>query len=129
MAVSVVKLRMLYIMKILLEKTDEGHTMSAADIGRALKGYGMSADRKTIYSDIETLREFKLDILNLSQKLRWRVIENDTRCQTLAPHPCTHTHTHSTTIHTCTGTWACTILCTHRVKEGERKRMRERRRR
>ena len=63
MAVSVVKLRMLYIMKILLEKTDEGHTMSAADIGRALKGYGMSADRKTIYSDIETLREFKLDIL------------------------------------------------------------------
>ncbi len=63
MAVSVVKLRMLYIMKILLEKTDEGHTMSAADIGCALKGYGMSADRKTIYSDIETLREFKLDIL------------------------------------------------------------------
>ena len=34
MAVSVVKLRMLYIMKILLEKTDEGHTMSAADIGQ-----------------------------------------------------------------------------------------------
>ena len=63
MAVSVVKLRMLYIMKILLEKTDEGHTMSAADIGKALGEYGMSADRKTVYSDIETLIEFGMDIL------------------------------------------------------------------
>ncbi len=63
MAVSTVKLRMLYIMKILLERTDEGHVMSAADIGKALGVYGMSADRKTIYSDIETLTEFGLDIL------------------------------------------------------------------
>lgn len=63
MSVSSVKLRMLYIMKILLDKTDEAHPMSAADIDRQLGSYGMSADRKTIYSDIETLREFKLDII------------------------------------------------------------------
>lgn len=63
MAISSVKLRMLYIMKILLEKTDGEHTMSAADIGKALGALGMSADRKTIYSDIETLRESGLDIL------------------------------------------------------------------
>lgn len=63
MAVSSVKLRTLYMMRILLEKTDESHPMSAADIGKALGEYGMSANRKTVYSDIETLIEFGMDIL------------------------------------------------------------------
>lgn len=63
MAVSAVKLRILYIMKIFLEKTDETHVLSAADIAVRLKDYGMSADRKTVYSDIETLREYGLDII------------------------------------------------------------------
>ena len=63
MAVSQVKLRTLYIMKMLLEKTDEKYTMSAADIDKALGDYGMTADRKTVYNDIETLREFGMDVL------------------------------------------------------------------
>lgn len=63
MAVSQVKLRTLYIMKILREKTDEKHTMSAADIDKALRDFGMSADRRTVYNDIETLREFGMDVL------------------------------------------------------------------
>ena len=63
MAVSAVKLRLLYILKILMEKTDEAHTLSAADLDRLLHGYGMSADRKTVYSDIDTLREAGIDIL------------------------------------------------------------------
>lgn len=63
MAVSQVKLRILYIMKILLEKTDEKHTMSSADIDKELRRYGMSIDRKTVYNDIETLKEFGMDIL------------------------------------------------------------------
>lgn len=63
MAISSVKLRMLYTMKILFQKTDERHPMSAADIGKELGKYGMSADRKTVYSDIETLNEFGMDIL------------------------------------------------------------------
>ncbi len=63
MAVSQVKLRILYIMKMLLEETDEEHTVSAADIDRALRRYGMTIDRKTVYNDIETLREFGIDIL------------------------------------------------------------------
>lgn len=63
MAVSQVKLRMLYIMKMLLEKTDERYTMSATDIDRVLHDFGMSADRKTVYNDIETLKEFGLEVL------------------------------------------------------------------
>lgn len=41
MAVSKVKLRMLYIMKILFEKSDERHALSANDINRLLQNYGM----------------------------------------------------------------------------------------
>lgn len=63
MAISSVKLRTLYIMRILLQKTDERHPMSAAEIARELGKYGKSADRKTVYSDIETLNEFGIDIL------------------------------------------------------------------
>ena len=57
MAVSKVKLRMLYIMKILSEKSDERHTLSAADINRLLQDYGMAADRKTclLYTSITWL--------------------------------------------------------------------------
>lgn len=65
MAVSSIKLRMLCMMKILLEKTDEQHVMSAVDIAEALKMYDMSIDRKTVYSDIETLQKFGIDIIQL----------------------------------------------------------------
>lgn len=63
MAVSNNKLKILYIMKALLEESDEEHVLSSADLSRILQRYGLSANRKTIYSDIETLREFGLDIL------------------------------------------------------------------
>ena len=65
MAVSNSKLRTLYIMKILMERTDEQHVMSSADLEKALAAYGLTADRKTIYSDVETLQEFGLDILQV----------------------------------------------------------------
>lgn len=63
MAGSSLKLKTLYLMKILLEKTDESHLMSAADLSAALSEYGMSADRKTIYGDIETLKTFGIDVV------------------------------------------------------------------
>ena len=60
---SSVKLKMLYLMKILLEKTDDHHALTAADLIRELAGYDIKADRKSIYSDIDTLREFGIDIV------------------------------------------------------------------
>ena len=48
MAVSAVKTRILYIMKILLEKKDEADTLSAADIDWQLGAYGETSDRKTV---------------------------------------------------------------------------------
>jgi predicted DNA-binding transcriptional regulator YafY len=49
-------------MKILLEKTDEQHPMSIAEIITALDAYGIQAERKSIYTDFELLRQFGLDI-------------------------------------------------------------------
>lgn len=57
------KLKLLYLMKILLEKSDERHPLRIADIVRELEVYDIQAERKSIYSDIELLNEFGLDII------------------------------------------------------------------
>ncbi|MEG2378117.1 MAG: WYL domain-containing protein, partial [Clostridia bacterium] len=56
------KLKLLYLMKILLEKTDEEHILSVAEMICALAQYGICAERKSIYSDIEALRIYGIDI-------------------------------------------------------------------
>lgn len=57
------KLKILYLMKILLEQTDEMHLLTVNELISRLEGYGISAERKTIYGDIEALREFGFDII------------------------------------------------------------------
>ena len=57
------KLKIVYLMKILLEKTDETHSITMPEIISSLKNYGISAERKSIYSDIENLRLFGMDII------------------------------------------------------------------
>ena len=56
------KMKLLYLMRILLEKTDENHTMSVPDMIKELACYDISAERKSIYDDLEALRLFGLDI-------------------------------------------------------------------
>lgn len=56
------KLKLLYLMKIFLEYSDEDHPLTVADLATHLGGYGITAERKSLYSDIEMLREFGLDI-------------------------------------------------------------------
>jgi len=63
MAVQTQKMKLLRIMQILLERTDEKHIMSASDLLVALQEYGITAERKSIYTDIETLQLFGLDIV------------------------------------------------------------------
>jgi len=59
---SNLKLKLLYLMKILLEKTDAQNPLTISEIITELAVYGVSAERKSLYIDIETLREFGLDI-------------------------------------------------------------------
>jgi len=56
------KLKLLYIMDFLRENTDENHFVTTADIIKHLEAMGVSAERKSIYDDIETLRLYGMDI-------------------------------------------------------------------
>lgn len=61
------KLKIVYLMKILLEKTDDTHSITMAEIISSLETYGISAERKSIYSDIENLRLYGMDIIGEQQ--------------------------------------------------------------
>lgn len=57
------KLKILYLMNILLERTDERHSLSVDEIiNLLLEEYGISAERKSIYADFDVLREYGLNI-------------------------------------------------------------------
>lgn len=56
------KQKLLYLQKILLEQTDENHKLSGPELIAQLGLYGISAERKTIYDDIEALIDSGLDI-------------------------------------------------------------------
>lgn len=69
MAVHETKLRILYVMQILQEYTDEEHTLNASQLCRILKRqYGITADRRTIYSEIDILKAYGADIVQLKGK-------------------------------------------------------------
>lgn len=59
------RLKILYLYKILWEKTDENHPISMPKIIEELEQYGIFAERKALYQDIEALKSFGLDIVSL----------------------------------------------------------------
>jgi predicted DNA-binding transcriptional regulator YafY len=59
------KLKLLYIARLLMKKSDENHLISTAQIIEELGRNGISAERKSIYDDIEALRCFGLDIIQI----------------------------------------------------------------
>lgn len=58
------KLKLLYLTKIFMEKTDESHALTLAEITSLLNGYEVTADRKTLYLDFEELKHYGLDIIS-----------------------------------------------------------------
>jgi predicted DNA-binding transcriptional regulator YafY len=57
------KQKVLRLMQIMLDYTDENHHLSVNDIIAKLATYDIKAERKTVYDDIETLRQFGVDIV------------------------------------------------------------------
>ena len=57
------KLKLLYLMRILLHETDDSHMLTMGELISKLAAQGVSAERKTVYEDIEELRQFGLDII------------------------------------------------------------------
>lgn len=56
------KLKLLYIYKILLEQTDTQNGLTLAQISAELAKYDITAERKTLYDDIEALKLFGVDV-------------------------------------------------------------------
>lgn len=63
------KLKLLYIAKILEEKTDEEHPMSTQQLIAELAAKDISAERKSIYDDIAQLIDFGYDINTNKSKI------------------------------------------------------------
>lgn len=63
------KLKLIYLMKILLEKTDDEHGLTLAEIMQELERYGVTAERKSLYADFEALKTYGIDIIS-EQKSR-----------------------------------------------------------
>ena len=57
------KLKILYIMDMLLSDTDEEKGLTMSQIIGRLDSFGIKAERKSIYDDLESLRLYGLDIL------------------------------------------------------------------
>lgn len=62
------KLKLLYLMQFLLERSDEAHPVTTAQMIEELARHDINAERKSIYGDIEALRVFGLDIVQTKSK-------------------------------------------------------------
>lgn len=58
------KAKILYLMEIFERETDEEHILTANALCDMLKQYGIDAERKSVYADIDALRDFGMDIIN-----------------------------------------------------------------
>jgi predicted DNA-binding transcriptional regulator YafY len=59
------KLRILYLAQFLTEQSDEEHPVTLQEILEHLARCGITADRKSVYDDIEQLRLFGMDVLTV----------------------------------------------------------------
>ena len=51
------KLKLSYLCKIMLEKTDDEHCLTLAQIMKELEKYDISAERKSLYDDFSVMKE------------------------------------------------------------------------
>lgn len=62
------KLKLLYIINMLEEHSDENHPLSTAEIIRRLESLGIHSERKSIYDDIAKLCDFGYDIIQIHSR-------------------------------------------------------------
>ncbi len=63
------KLKLLYIVKMLEEYSDENHPLSTQEIIRRLDAEGIRSERKSIYDDMAKLIDFGYDIIQVHSRL------------------------------------------------------------
>ncbi len=63
-------LRLLFLADIFRRQTDENHVYSAVQLVSMLSEYGVACERKSIYRDIDNLKEYGMDIVNIRTPIR-----------------------------------------------------------
>ena len=58
------KMKMLHLVRIFSQETDDDHALTLQEIIAKLAAVDITADRKTLYSDFEDLRQFGFDIIS-----------------------------------------------------------------
>ena len=71
------KLKTLYVLKFFVEHTNKNHVASAVDIIEYLSKIGFSAERKSIYKDIETFNCFGVEIKKKGHGFYYQPREGD----------------------------------------------------
>lgn len=73
------KLKILYLAQILLENTDANHDITLKEIIQYLEANGVSAERKTLYEDIQQLKDFGINIVMTQhdRTYHYKVVERD----------------------------------------------------
>ena len=75
---SAQKLKVLHLMDILRTETDPEHGLTMPQLVERLAERGIDAERKSLYRDIETLREFGMDVRTLKrQPIQYALCERD----------------------------------------------------
>lgn len=62
------KLKLLVLKDILMKHTDESHGLTTNEIIEKLEGFGINAERKSIYDDLRMLENYGLDICSTRDK-------------------------------------------------------------
>lgn len=57
------KYKLVYLIKIMEEMTDDEHSLTMSEIIAELEKYGITAERKSIYDDFEAMRELGYDVI------------------------------------------------------------------
>ena len=57
------KFKFTYLMQVMLEKTDEDHQLTMNEILTELERYGVTAERKSIYTDFADMEKFGIEII------------------------------------------------------------------
>jgi predicted DNA-binding transcriptional regulator YafY len=69
-----VRLRLLYVMELFIERTDAEHGVRMQDILEWLADHNLTGERKSIYEDIHALQQYGLDIRYTQTDKTYRMV-------------------------------------------------------
>ena len=62
------KQKLLYMAQLLYGRTDEDHPVTTQEVIDYLEADGIRSERKTVYTDMEELEDFGLDIIRVKER-------------------------------------------------------------